>query len=102
MKLVITDIVVDPTGDLAVVVAEKHAELAGKGRRPRRRPPDVAFDEALLAELARKRIPFGVTKACISTAIEVSAKLNRRLSPDGARTRIAELIRQSRGKIRKK
>ena len=98
-KLIITDYVVDPTGSLAVAVAEKLGEATGKGRM-RRRPPDVAFDESLLAELASRRIPFGVTKACIGVALEVATKHNKRLSPEGARTRVAELLRASRGRLR--
>lgn len=99
-KLIITDYVVDPTGSLAVAVAEKLGEATGKGRMRRRRPPDVAFDETLLAELASRRIPFGVTKACIGVALEVATKRNKRLSPEGARTRVAELLRASRGRLR--
>jgi hypothetical protein len=97
---VITDYVVDFEGKLGVALAEKQAEGAGKGRTRRRRPPDVAFDKALLAELATRQIPFGMTKACIGVALDVAAKRNRRLSPEGARTRIAELLRASRGRLR--
>lgn len=97
-KLVITDYVVDPTGDLAVAIAVKQAELAGKGRRRRRRPQDVAFDEALMAELASRRIPFGLTQACVETAVEVAAKGNKHLSPEGARSRVVLLLRRSREK----
>ena len=102
MKLVVTDIVTDPTGNLARAIAEKHAELAGKGRRPLRRRPDVAFDEALLAELAARRMRFRLNKACIRVAFEVAVRMGRSLSSRGARWRVAELARQSRGIIRKK
>ena len=99
-KFIITDIVVDPDGRLGAALAEKNAEREGKGRARRRRRPDVEFDEALLAELARRRFRLGVNKACIEAAIEVSAKLKRHLSWEGARTRIAELGRASRGRMR--
>jgi hypothetical protein len=99
-KTVVTDKSVDCQGDLAVAVAEKHAELIGKGRARRRRPPDVAFDEALLAELAAKHVPFGVTKQCILTAVEVAKRLGKTISPDSAKTRVVDLLRRSRGKYR--
>jgi hypothetical protein len=99
-KMVVTDISVDCQGDLAVAVAEKHAELIGKGRARRRRPPDVAFDEALLAELATRRIRFGLNTACIQTAIEVAKRVGKTISRDSAKTRVAELLRRSRGKYR--
>jgi hypothetical protein len=100
MKLVITDIHVDPKGDLAVAVAIKHAEFIGKGRTRRRRPPDVAFDEALLAKLDAKRIPFGVTKACRLTAVEVAKRLGKTISEESAKTRVVDLLRRSRRKYR--
>jgi hypothetical protein len=95
-KLIITDIVVDPDGRVGVAVAEKNAEREGKGRAQRRRPPDVEFDEALLAALGARRIPFGVNKACIEVAIDVAAKLKKNISPVGARTRVVALLRRSR------
>ena len=96
-KLIVTDIVVDPDGRLGVAVAEKNAEREGKGRARRRRPPDAEFDEALLAELARRRIPFGVNKACIEAAIEVSAKRKRHLARK-ARGRASPSLQASRGR----
>jgi hypothetical protein len=99
-KTVVTDIRVDPKGVLGVAVAKKHAELIGKGRARRRRPPDVAFDEALLAELAAKGVPFGVTKACRLTAVEVAKRLGKTISEESAKTRVVDLLRRSRGKYR--
>ena len=98
-KTVVTDISVDRQGDLAVAVAEKHAELIGKGHARRRRPPDVAY-EALLAELAAKGVRFGVTKACILTAVEVAKRLGKTISADSAKSRVVDLLRRSRGKYR--
>ena len=97
---IVTDIRDDPKGDLALVIAEKHAELAGWGRARRRRPPDAAFDKALIDELLRRQIRFGLNKACIQTAVEVAKRLGKTISPDSARSRIAELQRQAKGRIR--
>ena len=97
-KLIVTDIVVDPDGRLGAAVAEKNAEREGKGRARRRRPPDVELDEALLAELARRRLPFGLTKACIEAAVEVAKGQGKTISLTSARWRIAELLRRSRDK----
>ena len=97
-KLIVTDIVADPDGRLGVAVAEKNAEREGKGRARRRRPPDAVFDEELLAVLGARRVPFGVTKACIEAAIEVAKSQGKTISPAGARWRIAELLRRSRAK----
>jgi hypothetical protein len=95
---VITSRRVDPTGDLAVAVAEKYAELDGKGLARRRRPPDVAFDEELLKALAAKDMPLGLTEPCIQTAVKVARRLGKTLSRDSARWRIAELQRRAKEK----
>jgi hypothetical protein len=97
-KLVITDIAVDPEGRLGGAVAIKFAERDGKGRARRRRPPDVEFDETLLRELAARRIPFGVTKACIAVAVAVARGRGKTISPNTAHWRVAELLRRSREK----
>jgi hypothetical protein len=93
-SLVFTDIQVDLTGDIAAAVAVKCAERAGLGRARRRRPPDVAFDEALLAELARRRVRFGLNKACIAAAVDVAASLGWAISAETARQRIVRLLRR--------
>ena len=94
-KFVITDLAVDSEGRYGGVIAVKHAERNGRGRTPRRRPPDPEFDEALLAELERRKIPLGYKKACLSTATEVANQLAMSITPHGARSRVAELRRMA-------
>jgi hypothetical protein len=98
-KCVFTDIGVDGEGRYGGVIAVKYAE---RDRMHRGRPPDPEFDEALLAELQKRSIPLGYGKACIQTAIEVAEKLTMNISPDGARSRVVELLRMAKGRRRRR
>jgi hypothetical protein len=100
-KLVVADIHADPKRALVIAIAIKRAVLAGKGRTRRGRPPDVAFAEALLIELEKRRIRLGLNKACLRAAAEVAERLEKKRKPAGARktlkhdsvrTRVADLL----------
>ncbi len=96
-KCVVTSIEVDSEGRYGGVIAVKHAE---RDRMGRGRPPDPEFDEALLAELWKEHIPLGYSKACMKIATEIAENLNMNISPDGVRSRVAELLRMAEGRRR--